>query len=292
MPRNDLSSPSPGPSRLSVPETSHHPPDLDVVSSEHVASSGVASRLSLIADRFDGLRDRPRAGSAIGAVCLVAAAALWWMGRPVDPPMVELTIPLASEVAQDQPEPDPAAGESSTASSVGPRAKMEQDLVATGDEASVETVTDVVVHVSGGVARQGLVTLPSTARIADALSAAGGPTGDADPHRLNLAAPVADGQHIHVPLEGEEPDQPLVEGGDNGGGIGVGVGSEASGLAVNVNTADQARLETLPGVGPATARAIIDWRGDNGRFDRVEDLLLVSGIGPAKLELLRDMVVT
>lgn len=154
----------------------------------------------------------------------------------------------------------------------------------------------VVVHVLGAVQRAGVVTLPGTSRVTDALSAAGGAADDADLARLNLARPVQDGERLYVPRLGEV-DVPQALGGDAGGGAGAGGEGSASGGGVSgpaglvdLNAADQAALETLPGIGPALAGRILAWRDEHGRFATVDDLLDVSGIGDARLADLRDRV--
>jgi competence protein ComEA len=140
---------------------------------------------------------------------------------------------------------------------------------------------ELVVHAAGAVVQPGLRVVATGARVADVVSAAGGLTMDADLDRVNLAALVSDAQRIYVPRVGEAVPATV----DPGAGSG---GSEAE--PVDINSADAAALESLPGVGPATAGAIIDWRSEAGRFNSVEDLLEVPGIGPAKLEQLRDRV--
>jgi competence protein ComEA len=148
----------------------------------------------------------------------------------------------------------------------------------------------IVVHAAGAVVRPGLHELPAGARVADLLDAAGGPSPDADPDRLNLAAPLADGQRLYVPRVGETA--PAVVGPDGSGAGGSGSsdpgGGPAAPVDLNVATVDQ--LDELPGVGPATATAIVEHRSRNGAFTSVDDLLDVRGIGPAKLEALRDLV--
>jgi competence protein ComEA len=153
----------------------------------------------------------------------------------------------------------------------------------------------VVVDVVGAVRRNGVVKLRLGARVVDALAAAGGATADADLVRLNLAAPVADGARIAVPRLGA-PAPPVdpaavtgapVAGASGGAGAGA-VASPASPVDLNTATAEQ--LDALPGIGPATAAAIIADRGANGPFRSVDDLGRVRGIGDAKLEQLRGLV--
>ena len=126
--------------------------------------------------------------------------------------------------------------------------------------------------------------------------AAGGSIAGADLSRLNLAALVADGERIAVPLVGQPPpavDPSAVVGGTSSpsdGTDGSGSSTASTGVTVNINTATVAELDTLPGIGPATAAAIIRERDAHGPFRSVDDLERVKGIGPAKLEQLHDHV--
>ena len=141
----------------------------------------------------------------------------------------------------------------------------------------VTSAPPATAHAAGAIARPGVYRLPPGARVTDLLDAAGGPAADADLDQLNLAAPVGDGERIYVPHKGEVA--PPVAGG---------VAAPAGPVDVNRASADE--LDALPGVGPATAQAIIDYRTKNGPFRRVDDLLEVPGIGDAKLATLRDKV--
>jgi competence protein ComEA len=137
------------------------------------------------------------------------------------------------------------------------------------------------VYVSGAVQVPDVYALPPDSIVKDALTAAGGPAAEADLDRINLASPLTDGQHVYVPHLGE--DDPPVEPPS-----GQGPGS----LQVNINTADAAALETLPGIGPTIAGRIIDYRQTNGPFNRVEEIMDVSGIGPATFEKIQDLIST
>jgi competence protein ComEA len=151
------------------------------------------------------------------------------------------------------------------------------------------TAAGIVVHAAGAVRQPGLYRLGRDARVADLLDAAGGPTLETDLDRLNLAAPLADGQRLYVPRKGEvSPPAVGPDGGATGGGAGSGAPEATGPLDLNTATAEQ--LDTLPGVGPATAAAIVSHRERNGPFATVDGLLDVRGIGPAKLEALRDLV--
>ncbi len=139
----------------------------------------------------------------------------------------------------------------------------------------------VVVHVAGAVHHPGVHRFSEPIRVIDAIVEAGGATADADLDRLNLAATVADGERLYVPTIGEDPPAVLND-------LGVG-GSVASGpLDLNSATVDQ--LQTLPGIGPATAAAIVRHRDQHGPFAAVDGLDDVPGIGPAKLEQIRPLV--
>lgn len=142
---------------------------------------------------------------------------------------------------------------------------------------------DVVVDVTGGVGHPGLVHLPAGSRVADAVAAAGGLTGDAEAAGVNQARVVADGEQVRVPRKGEQPPPAP-------GPVGAAGSAGAPAAPVDLNRATPVELDGLPGVGPATAAAIVTWRDGHHGFRRVEDLLDVPGIGPARLERLRPLV--
>ena len=137
------------------------------------------------------------------------------------------------------------------------------------------------VYVSGAVQQPDVYALSPGSIVKDAVLAAGGPAGDADLDRINLASPLADGQQIYVPRLGEEdvPVQPPSR-------------LPASAGLVNINTADAAALETLPGIGPALAQRILDFRQASGPFEQIEDLMEVSGIGPGIFDQIRELITT
>jgi competence protein ComEA len=140
----------------------------------------------------------------------------------------------------------------------------------------------LVVYVVGAVRRAGLVRGPEGARVADALERAGGPGRRADLTLVNLAAPVADGQQIVIPVRVAVGG---VAGGSAGGGAAAGVGAK-----VSLASATLEQLDALPGIGPVTAQKILDWRQSHGPLRSVDDLDAVPGIGPARIEQLRDLV--
>jgi competence protein ComEA len=141
----------------------------------------------------------------------------------------------------------------------------------------------VVVHVAGAVVRPGLYRLPAGSRVADAIDLAGGPRPRADLDRLNLAARLVDGQRVAVSRRGEPPLPGSVE-------AAVAADGTTPTGPVDLNTAGMAELETLPGVGPATARKILEERTRRGGFRSVRDLLGVPGIGERRFAELRSRV--
>jgi len=135
------------------------------------------------------------------------------------------------------------------------------------------------VYVSGAVQHPDVYLLPPGSIVKDALLAAGGAITEADLININLAHAVADGEQVHVPRTGESPVRlPSVE-----------LLSQAK---VNINTADQAALEALPGIGPELAQRILDYRQVHGPFAQIDDLLDVPGIGAGILEKIREEITT
>jgi competence protein ComEA len=191
---------------------------------------------------------------------VVCLGALWLVRSP--PPATEASLPVAT-----------------TSTTVSTAAPPIVPGVGVGDPAP-----PVLVHVTGAVHRPGLHELAVGSRVADAIAAAGGPTPDADPDALNLAAVVVDASRLHVPAVGEEVPPAWAPS------TWVPPAEPAGPLDVNRATAEQ--LDELPGIGPATAAAIVTERETNGPFVGVDDLLRVPGIGPAKLEALRAAVTT
>ena len=201
----------------------------------------------------------------LAVVAVVAALAVglaaWWAVRDQ-----ARAVPVA-----------PAA--SGPAGSATPLAPVVPSDAAGGASAPTDPGEELVVDVAGKVRRPGIAVLPAGSRVVDALEAAGGARRGVDLTALNLARPVVDGEQILVgvaPAAGVAGtlDSPVP-------------GGEA---LVNLNTADQAALDTLPGVGPVTADAILAWRDNNGGFTSVDELLEVDGIGEATLADLAPLV--
>lgn len=140
----------------------------------------------------------------------------------------------------------------------------------------------ITVHVAGAVVTPGLVELPPTARVGDAVTAAGGVTDDGEPHRINLAQELRDGDHVRVP----SIDEPVTSAGS------ASVTGETAAVGpVDVNRADVAELTTLPGIGPAKAQAIVEHRDQHGPFTTPGDLRAVPGIGEATFQRLASLIV-
>jgi competence protein ComEA len=207
-------------------------------------------------DRLEQLADATGTSPArivLGAVALAAVAlAVLWLTRPPPPPP-EASLPFASTTSSLLPSPS-----------------------------SVPVAETIVVHVAGAVVAPGVRELPTDSRVVDAVDAAGGLLPEADGARLNLAARLQDGERVYVPRVGEVVPAAI-------GGSGAGPGAADTG-PVNLNEADEEVLDALPGIGPATAAAIVQHRTEIGRYTSVDQLLDVRGIGPAKLEQLRPLV--
>jgi competence protein ComEA len=202
--------------------------------------------------------------AAAVSVLVVVAGGYWLVRSP--PPPTEATLPVAT-----------------TTSDV---------VVATSLAPAPARPDPVIVHVVGAVRVPGVYELPPGSRVVAAVEAAGGPEPRAVLDEVNLAALLADGQRVHVPLEGEKPlpafDHANAGGHTSAGGPGRIGGTEAP---IDLNRAAVGELVRLPGVGEATATAIVADRERNGPFGSVDDLVRVRGIGPAKLEAVREFVV-
>jgi competence protein ComEA len=145
------------------------------------------------------------------------------------------------------------------------------------------------VYVSGAVRNPGVYPLGEDARLADALAAAGGATGDAQLESINLARRVRDEEHYHIPRVGETPPPaPNTAGGQ--ALAPVASASEEDGGLIDLNSASEALLDTLPGIGKTLASAIVAYRELNGPFSSVEEIINVPRIGPATYEKIRDLV--
>ena len=148
---------------------------------------------------------------------------------------------------------------------------------------------EVVVHVSGAVKQAGVYRLAPASRVADAIEQAGGATEHADLDALNLAEPLQDGQKIHVPRKGEA-SAPTTASVSPPRTPRRAPQAAAVQFPINLNTATAEQLEAIPGIGPVLAQRIIEYRQTHGRFQSVDELLEVRGIGPKRLESMRPYV--
>lgn len=243
-----------------------------------------------IRDLVSVFRSSPRlivqATGALAATLLAVIVGAVLIGRGGPPPDHEL--PMADAASQEAPD---APGDQPDRTQAGESSAESMARHSVPADAANESAGPVHAHVAGAVNQPGMVILEADSRISDLVEAGGGPVAEADLDRINLAAPVEDGARLYVPAVGEE-EPPSEVTPSVGGGPAAGEPVEDAGEgAVAVNSATEAELEDLPGVGPATAEAIVAHREQNGPFASVEALESVRGIGPAKLEAMRDNVV-
>lgn len=199
---------------------------------------------------------------ATSAAVLAVVGGAWWLLQP-PPPAPEQSLPFASTTT--------ISASATSADSV--------DVTTT---LAVPPNADVVVHVAGQVVRPGVYVLAASSRVIDAVDAAGGLTDTAFADGINLAAVVVDGQRVYVPAIGEPAvviDPPT-----------AGATESVPSGPVDINTATVDQLDALPGVGPATAQAIVAYRQQHGPFASVAALTDVPGIGPAKLAALQGLI--
>ena len=272
------------------------------------ASGGDAAPSSIAAGRVRALWHRVRSGEdpvAFGAVVVLlalAAGVLWfWAGARHGGVEVASASPGRSEERAGRPGAGTAPRSPDTAGRAGAGAARSADTAVppAGDSeatpsgaaaaASAATGPPMAVHVAGAVVHPGLYHLPPGSRVADAVTLAGGRMPRADLDRLNLAARLVDGERVYVTRRGEpSPPEPAGPGIGNGGGDDQGVLEPSE--PVDLNGAGLAALDSLPGVGPATARAILEERARRGGFRSTRDLLRVPGIGEGRFARLKDHV--
>lgn len=168
---------------------------------------------------------------------------------------------------------------------------------AAGENSSVENTNGeieekemIVVHITGEVKKEGVLYLEKGARIVNAIEEAGGATKEADLSQVNLAYELQDGQKIYIPNKNEQISTYITENsGDN-----TVLESEGQKMGksqkVNINTANQTELDYLPGIGPALAQRIIEYRKENGKFKNIDELKNVKGIGDSKYEEIKDSI--
>ena len=186
---------------------------------------------------------------------LAVVVSVGWLLRAKAMPMAVAVSPDTASV------PSPTASVSPSAASATP---------------SAPATPTILVHVIGAVVKPGVVSLPEGARVKDALAAVGGLRGDADPAELNLAAVVSDGTQIIIGTKAS-PRGEVREGSTSSGSVST--GTATVGAIIDLNTATLTQLDTIPGVGPVTAQAILDYRTKHGKFTKIEELQEVDGIG-------------
>ncbi len=227
---------------------------------------------------FDRIRGDARVGVAALLACALVAGLVWYR--------VGVGGAGASESSGAARTAAEATRTSASASTTRPSNATSS---ATGAATRAKGgSTELVVHVAGAVVRPGIVRLRTGARVVDAIEAAGGARPEADLDQLNLAAKVADGQRIGVGI----PGRPATAVGATGAAAaGSTDGSTGSGTGLlNLNTATQAEIEALPGIGPVLGAAILRERDERGGFRSVDELRSVRGIGEMRFADLRDLV--
>ncbi|MDF2966857.1 MAG: DNA-binding protein [Nocardioidaceae bacterium] len=298
-------------------ESGEVPPDVEQraddpsadIPGRHRAASLPAGRMmaASVTDRLPATALRLRAEHGMSgqhvtvlalAVAALVALGAWWvlLGRPGEPTAVAPVVSAADEPSAAagpgaDPDDDPAVGSPSSVPATNSEPAAPPSTGATADPVAPALGSElVVVDVTGKVRTPGLVSLPAGSRVADALEAAGG-TRPAVDVSLNLARPLVDGEQI---LVGVAPAQ-LPAQAPATAPAPVSPGAPATPASpvtapVNLNTATLEQLDTLPGIGPVTGQAILDWRAANGDFTSVDELLEVDGIGDITLADLRDQV--
>jgi competence protein ComEA len=261
---------------------------------------GTGARVgAAVGDRLPvGVRWRTeRAVSAqhVAVVALVVAALVaagsWWAlaGRPGEPTAVAPVVtPMASPAAPPGASGEELSGQSWAESTGESQAADAPPGAAGTDPSAPQAQGDVVVDVTGRVRSPGLVTLPAGSRVADALEAAGGLRPGSRGTGLNLARTLVDGEQILVGVRPAPwPPQPAESGGPAAPSASV---PDPAAAPIDLNTATLEQLDVLPGIGPVTAQAILDWRSAHGAFTSVDELLEVDGIGDVTLADIRDLV--
>lgn len=240
--------------------------------------------------------DPGRRGAAALGLTLVAvvAATGWWLAasRPHSEPVAtESSLPAGSAMATSTTSPTggAATGATGTGSLVAPAPGPSSATapVPTAPDSSGSSAVRIVVDVAGRVRHPGIYTLPSDARVYDAVRAAGGVRRGVSTISINLAAPLQDGEQILVGVPGGSSPTTAVP---SAGGSASAGGEASSGAPVDLNTATLEELEALPGVGPVLAQNIVDYRTANGPFTSVDQLDDVTGIGDVRLAQLRPLV--
>ena len=238
----------------------------------------------------------------VGVLAMGGAALFGCSVMAEDSSGVPSAVPaIESETQQGVSNPNLLPGQADAKGSMTAQASADSSATS----APAEAPPQPVVSVQGLIRHPGLMQVSAQTRVGEAIEKAGGGLPEARMHGINLAERVVDGMQISVNDQGSAitypagvaPSAPAGGSGSApapGGGSAPASGTSGSAQAgvVNINTADATALQTLDGVGPATAEAIIAWREANGSFSSVEQLMEVRGIGPAKFEAMKDHVIT
>lgn len=239
----------------------------------------IESRLRTLARRAGWASAPPTvvaAGLALACVAVSFAVWRWWPSAGGASPSDSGESVVGTPIAR-------SSSVHATRSRSAPAASIDERTAEGGSAGST-----VCVDVVGAVHHPGVYVLDAGMRVAAALEAAGGANAAAATDAINLAAKVEDGQQIVVPTKQQVADGAAPVGGTPAMGTG---GHTATAAKVDLNSADATQLDSLPGIGPSTAAKIVADRQTNGRFKSVEDLTRVPGIGPKKLDSLKDLIV-
>ena len=177
-----------------------------------------------------------------------------------------------------------------------------ENLEITNNETQEESKEEekIVVHITGAVNKEGIVELQTGARIADAIEKAGGAKENADIKNINLATVLEDGMKVHIPtVEETRANNENIESSKKFANSQVTTATQIPDTSsntkkqgkININTATEEELDTLPGIGPSTAAKIIEYRKENGKFKNIEEIKEVSGIGDAKYEKIKELII-
>lgn len=174
------------------------------------------------------------------------------------------------------------------------RANSDEAVVSRGDEdkESNKKNSKIVVYITGAVSSPGVIKIGSDKRLDDAIKMVGGLDKNADINRINMAMKLEDSQHYIIPYKGqdieEKTDTSLVQAQVSSNSNSQ--GKENVNGKININSADEKTLESIPGVGPSTAKKIVDYRNKEGKFNSIEDIKNVSGIGNKKFDSMKDFI--
>lgn len=294
--------PGVGPDHHEAVEPDPDPEGVPGVVPDEVATAGAAPRLVTLPASLRaadlGVGVRAVRGLLLLAVvgCLALGVRWWWVEQQAS------AVPVGAATGWSQDDgggappdaPGGSGGEQAAGAGDAPDEQPAADTGPGGNDGADPTTAPptVIVHVVGEVQAPGVVELPTGSRVGDAVQAAGGFTDAADAGSVNLARALLDGEQVWVGAPGEDPPAPAPAPGGTATGTGGSDATPGAGpaLPLDLNTATQAQLEELPGIGPVTAGRILTWRDENGRFTDPTELLEVSGIGERTLEQLAPLV--